>query len=189
MVDNSATEWKEGDGNLIWSDNPFWHVNKETCISIFNQALENPVIDIWCWGSHLSQFLGTFASLSDLGFRLSNLLSRLGCLGSDRRLTENSATTYPCSLPLSSGLGLQTWILMFSILGKMQTLLSAFMSCCIWASLINPALDFIAVSYQSRRKGDIKIGSLSRGTTNRNNNKAETWYLGAPCKLLSCRLC
>lgn len=108
MVDNSATGWKEGDGNLMWWDDPRWQVNKETCISIFNQTLETSSN----WHLELRPLPvsvpGGIWSLSVFGFCLPNPSERVGWTGSislcvGRRLTEAPLPAHAQrSLPSSS---------------------------------------------------------------------------------------
>lgn len=128
-----------------------------------------PVIAIWSWGSELSQFLGIFASLSVFGFCLSNPSERAGMQHLSLRWQEAHRRPPPHMLAaarlLPLWLGLPTGSLVFSIPGKMQILLWAFMSCYTWVPLINPSLGLTIAIHHSSKKGDIRIGSSRWGTT------------------------
>jgi len=133
MVDNSPIGWKEGDGDLIWRGDPFWHVNEETCISIFNQVLETS--SNW----HLEQrfilvpvpggicnFFCVWV-LPVWSFRAGWEAALVSAVAEGSESLLRHVVPAFCLHPLC--LGLQTGSLMFSIPGKLQTLLQAFMSC------------------------------------------------------------
>lgn len=167
MVDNSATGWKEGDGNLMWWDDPRWQVNKETCISIFNQTLETSSN----WHLELRPLPvsvpGGIWSLSVFGFCLPNPSERVGRTGSislcvGRRLTEAPPprTRSTQSAFLLSGWGFQQDAWRFLFQEKCQCdfeLLWVAIPECHWQIEVYIS---IIVSYQSRKREGIKSESV-----------------------------
>lgn len=144
----------------IWFDgmtlSDWW--TKKPAYLFLTRLWRLPVIDIWSWGSYLCQFLGIFASLSLFGFCLPNPSELVGmqhrlCVGRQLRDALLSARAHCSRLP-PLRLGLPTGNLEFSIPGKKQILLWAFMS-----------LGLTTVIYHRSKKGATRVRSSRWGPT------------------------